>query len=307
MLNIYYDADMSEEDRRTKLYEGHIFMFSPNRATIALCDFAQELVAEAFEGHDPQKAQYDMSVEDFVAIVAPLQPRFIHHPKTKDLIVDMLQELGCEPEKTYFDVPRMRVSTSSGYLTSGVGYQLHPHRDNWYSAPQSQLNWWMPIFPISADCCVSFHPRYFHEGVKNGSHEFNYYEWNSNGRANAAKEIKADTRKQPKAEQELFLEDQDVRPVPRRAGVMLFSGAHLHSTVPNTSGLTRFSIDFRTVNYDDVAAMRGAPNQDWECTGTTLRDLMRCTDRAKLPEALIEPYDKGSKPVGGTLVFTPQS
>jgi hypothetical protein len=31
----------------------------------------------------------------------------------------------------------------------------------------------------------------------------------------------------------------------------------VHSSVPNTSGLTRFSIDFRTVHVDDVVAKRG--------------------------------------------------
>ncbi|MPZ48199.1 MAG: hypothetical protein GEU75_02610 [Dehalococcoidia bacterium] len=305
MITVYHDSDLSEEERRARIYDGHLFVFTPSNAARALCDFTEELIEDAFGGQDPRKAQYDMSVEDFVAIVAPLQPRFIHHPKTKELIVDLLNEVACDPEKTYFDVPRMRVSTSSGYLTSGVGYQLHPHRDNWYSAPPSQLNWWLPIYPIGSDSTVAFHPRYFRQGVKNGSRGFNYYEWNSEGRKNAASQIHEDTRNQPKAEEELELADQDVRLVPKRAGIMLFSGAHLHSTVPNTSGLTRFSIDFRTVNYDDVVAHRGAPNQDWEFTGTTLRDLMRCTDLAHLPEEIIEAYDKGSKPEGGTLIYRP--
>ena len=53
--------------------------------------------------------------------------------------------------------------------------------------------------------------------------------------------------------------EPQVRVVPEAGGVMIFSGNQLHSTVPNTSGRTRFSIDFRTVNIDDVVvASRGA-------------------------------------------------
>jgi hypothetical protein len=74
-------------------------------------------------------------------------------------------------------------------------------------------------------------------------------------------------------------------------GVLLFSGAQLHSTVPNTSGRTRFSIDFRAVNIRDVQARTGARNVDSACTGTTLGDFLRATDLEPLPADLIESYD----------------
>ncbi len=306
MLSIYYDSEFSDSKRRDLIYKGHLFIQRPSQTSNALCDFAQELIVQAFGNIDPQTAQFEMPVEEFVSIVAPLQPRFIHHPRTKDLIVDMLMAAGCDPEKTYFDVPRLRVMTSSGYLTAGVGYQLHPHRDMWYSAPASQLNWWLPIYDIEPDSAMAFHPRYWSEGVRNGSHEFNYYDWNSNGRKNAASQIKEDTRKQPKAEQPLELEP-DVRPIPARAGAIIFSGAQLHATVPNTSGRTRFSIDFRTVDYDDVIDGVGAPNQDWHCTGTSLRDFMRCSDRARLPEEAVAAYDSGPRSEAPVLVYQPAS
>ena len=80
-----------------------------------------------------------MSVEGYDALLADLKPRFIHHPESKRLIIEMLIDLGCDPDKVYFDVPRMRTSTAKGYLTTGIAYAFHPHRDTWYSAPFSQL------------------------------------------------------------------------------------------------------------------------------------------------------------------------
>jgi hypothetical protein len=76
----------------------------------------------------------------------------------------------------------------------------------------------------------------------------------------------------------------------------MFSGAQLHSTVPNTSGRTRFSIDFRTVNIDDVRARRGARNVDAACTGTTLRDFVCCSDLEAMPEELALDYEQRAWP-----------
>ena len=86
---------------------------------------------------------------------------------------------------------------------------------------------------------------------------------------------------------------------------MLFSAAQMHSSVPNTSGVTRFSIDFRTVHLDDAAAKRGAPNIDAACTGTVMRDYLRCRDFSKIPENVIRLYDDGTE-TDGELVYVPK-
>ena len=127
--------------------------------------------------------------------------------------------------------------------------------------------------------------------VRNGSREYNYAEWTRVSRVSAAQHIKVDTRPQPKPEEPVELDPQ-VRLICRAGGVLLFSGAHLHSTVPNTSDHTRFSVDFRTVNFDDARDRRGARNVDSACTGTTMNDYLRVTDLAHLPTDLIEAYDR---------------
>lgn len=300
MHTVYFDAQVNDQVRRQRLYDGQLFVFSPRPSTIALCDHAREMIEAAFGGLDPRTAQYHMPVEEYVAIVAPLKPQFIHHPKTKGLIRDILEEFGCDLETTYQDVPRLRMVTANGYLTSGVGYAHHPHRDTWYSAPMCQLNWWLPIYEIESENSMAFHPRYWSQPVQNESSNFNYYEWNSNGRKNAAQHIKSDTRKQPHAVESLELEPQ-VRVVCPAGGVVLFAAAHLHSTVPNTSDVTRYSIDFRTVNLDDVVCHGGAPNIDSAPVGTSLRDFMRGRDLERMPEAIVAAYENGANPQGEVI------
>jgi hypothetical protein len=290
MHAIYVDSPASDDVRRERLYDGDLFVYSPRPATSALCEFGRQMAEEAFAPYDPETAQDEMEVEDYAALLADLKPRFIHDPESKRLIQEMLTDLGCDAEKVYFDVPRMRSSTSHGYLTSGIAYAFHPHRDTWYSAPQSQFNWWLPIYPISADNGLAFHPRYWYTPIKNSSRTYNYAVWNATSRKEAAKHVKSDTRVQPKPEEDIELDPQ-IRPICEPGGLIIFSAAQMHSSVPNTSGRTRFSIDFRTVHIGDAIEERGAPNIDSECTGTTMGDYLRISDLAHVPDEVIEAYD----------------
>jgi hypothetical protein len=102
------------------------------------------------------------------------------------------------------------------------------------------------------------------------------------GRREAANHVGKDNRRQSEALEPVEIDPQ-LRIIPEPDGLLIFSAAHMHSTVPNTSGRTRLSIDFRTVNTDDLAARRGAPNIDSKCTGTTIGDYLRGTDLTHVP------------------------
>ncbi len=301
MNSVIIDSPLDDDARRRALYQGQIFVYSPTPSSLELCRLADSLSTEAFSPLMPREAQHGLSTEQYAEVLGRLKPDFIHHPKAKELIPSLLTELKCNPKETYFDVPRLRTSTSNNYLTSGLAYAFHPHRDTWYSAPQCQINWWIPVYEISAQNGMAFHLRYWDEALKNSSRDYNYYRWNAEGRTAAAKQIGQDTRQQPKPEEEVELEPQLCVVVPP-GGIIAFSGAHLHSSIPNTSGFTRFSIDFRTVHAEDVRQRAGAPNLDAECTGTTMRDYLNCHDLSRIPEDLIALYDT-SPPVDGVLIY----
>ena len=293
MGTIYVDSPRSEDERRQRLYAGDLFVHSPTKSSQELCALARTLSEEAFAPHDPPVAQESMPAEEYAGILADLKPKFIHHPQAKELIRGMFAELGCDIEKTYFDVPRLRTMAHGEYMKAGLALQFHAHRDTWFSAPHAQLNWWLPVYEVEAENSMAFHLRYFDQPVKNSSSEYDYDEWTRTGRQQAAQQIEKETRKQPEAQEELEL-TPDVRVIAPVGGVLIFSGAQLHSTVPNTTERTRFSIDFRTVNLDDLVNGNAAPNVDSECTGTNLGDFLRASDLAPLPEEIIGRYREGA-------------
>jgi len=289
--SVYLDSSFTDDQRRRALYQGQLFVYSPRKASLALCELAREMIKEAFAPLDPLTAQKELSVERYAEILGKLKPAFIHHPDSKRHIQSLLAEVGCDPARTYFDVPRMRSSTSDNYLTTGIAYAWHPHRDTWYSAPPSQINWWIPIYDLASENAMAFHPRYFTEAVPNDSHGYNYYKWNQSHRGQHVTQfVKEDPRPLPRPSGPVELEPQ-VRLLCPVGGLIVFSGAQLHSSVPNTSGVTRFSIDFRTVNLDDALGRLGAPNVDSQCTGTTMRDYLRATDLTRFPEEVVRLYD----------------
>ena len=297
MTAIFFDSPAHDDDRRERLYQGELYVYSPRTATSALCEFAREMCEEAFAPYAPTEAQHQMELDAYVAVLTELKPRFIHHPRCKEIIRDILAEANCDLDRTYFDVPRLRTSTSDDYLTSGIAYAFKPHRDTWYSPPMCQLNWWLPVYPITSDNGMAFHLHYWDRPIENSSDEFNYQDWVGGSRTNAAQHVKKDTRRQSEALEPLELEP-DVRLITEPGGMVVFPAAHLHSSIPNTSGKTRISIDFRTVHLDDLKADHGAPNLDCRCTGTTIGDYLRGSDFAHVPEEVAEQYRESTAPVG---------
>jgi hypothetical protein len=301
MASVYIDSSLTDEERRKRLYAGDIFILLPTKSTRLLIDLARCLLEEALAPHDPRNVHEKMSAEEVAAILGRLKPQFIHHSECKKLIPEIMREHGIDDNKVYFDVPRLRSAYPSSFLTAGIAYAFHPHRDTWFSAPMCQLNWWLPIYPLQPGNAMGFYPRYFDEPVRNSSDAYNYYEWNAKSRATAAQHIKTDTREQPKAMEEL--QPVTVRFLPPPGGVIVFSGAQMHETVPNTTNLARYSIDFRTVHLDDVLGRRGAPNIDSNCTGTTMRDYLRAVDLSHLPQEAIALYDDESAKGDRILYF----
>ena len=303
MSTVLFDSTMTDDERRRQIYEGTLFTYAPRQNSTALTEHAWQMITDAFGGVDPRQAQDRLSVEKFVEAIAPLKTAFTHSERSKELIRDTLAELGCDTSATYFDVPRLRIVSHSGYLTSGAGYAFNPHRDIWYAAPPSQHNWWLPIQSIGTASAMAFHPQWWDKPVPNSSDGFDPYRWNATARRDAAKYVKSDSRPHPEPTEPIELEP-DIRFVGEPGSVLVFSAAHLHSTVPNTSGRTRFSIDFRTTHIDDLVNRLGAPNVDTAATGTTLRDFRRVDDLAPLPDDIVAIYDHGSTHEG-ELVFDP--
>jgi hypothetical protein len=305
-VEIVLGGDLDPIEMAIRAYNGALVILPPTPESLALSNWARELCEEAFHPLDPTTAQHEMNVDRFVEIAGPLKPRFIHHPKTRELQKAYMHALGYDADRTYLDVPRMRVVTSDAFLQSGVGLNLPPHRDTWWSAPLQQIQFWGPIFPMSRYSSMEFYPYYHRMPLANTSGEFNIYRWNGTGRKNAAEHKSGEDKRgipRPTGEVEHPATCQIVLPV---GGMVLFSANEMHATTQNITGKTRFSIDFRVVDVEHVRDGIGAVAVDNYSQGIALRDFRRVSDDADFPAEIIAKYDSGlAEADAATLVFKP--
>src|SRR5215471_14329105 len=99
MHSIFHDAAVSDQVRRSNLFQGQLYVYSRRPTSIELCKLAGDMAKEAFAPHQPCEAQHHLPVDQFPKILADLKPRFIHHPQCKRLLPKLLRELGCDLDK----------------------------------------------------------------------------------------------------------------------------------------------------------------------------------------------------------------
>ena len=302
-IAIKIDQPVNERGHRADMYGGTVHITTATTASVAFIEFARGLIGEAFGGRDPELAQFDLPIDDYATIVRALQDAFLAHPETRRRLQELLVDRGCDPESTYFDAPRLRVCTSDDYLGAGFAYAWHPYRDTWRSAPLAQLNHWIPVYEISEDNAKALHPEYFNRAVANDSAHFNHYRHNAERRAAAASGGRAQVSPLPGLAEPVDLLASTVL-VPPCAGLLEFSGQHLHSSVPNTSGRTRFSIEFGIVDVDDIRAGLNARNVDGRATGSSIRDFVSAADLSPIPGDVVALFHDGTE-ASGDLVYDP--
>ena len=300
-MTVFVDPDASAPLLRQGIYDGDVIILTKLNSVRDLVDYTREQLVDLFRPYDPDHAHEHIDKVQMAQLLGSWKPRFIHAPRSKELVRRVIREAGFSAEGTHYDVPKPRTSFPVGHLTTGIAYAFPWHRDAWYGAPAQQINWWLPVLNVRENNAMRFDPEKFDQAVPNSSSEFDYYRINT-ARLHTASQTSSEQQARPAALR--YSPAHDLIVVPSPGAVMLFSGAQLHASIPNTSNSARFSVDFRTVDVADLNENRGAPLVDVCCTGTAIRDFRRVADDAPFDEdSVIRLF--GSPPPGSMLVFTP--
>ena len=298
-MNILVDPSMPCDDLRQQLYAGNLVILTRLQALSDFVEYTRGELAELFRPHDPEHVHEHIDPAEMAKLLSTWKPRFIHSDRSKKLVRAVIEEVGFPAEETHYDLPKPRTSFPVGHLTTGVAFAFPWHRDAWYSAPAQQINWWLPIFPVREDNAMSFDLASFDRVVPNSSDTFDYYQ-NNASRLTTATGVTREVQSRPSAID--HQPDQELIILPAPGEVLLFSGAQLHASIPNTSGRARFSVDFRTVYVPDLMTGRGAPLVDAYCTGTAIRDFINVADERPVDEqTVVELF--GAPPADAMLVF----
>ncbi len=293
------DPRISNDELRRCIYGGDIVVLTRLAPLADFVDFVREQLKELFAPNDPEQAHQFHSPAELARMLGVWKPSFIHHPRSKALLKAVVTAAGFDPDETLYDVPKPRTAFPSDHLTTGIAFAFPWHRDTWYAAPAQQVNWWFPIFNLQPNNAMKFDPRAFGRDVDNDSAGFDAYQANKD-RLTAAQQVGKDSRSRPGAQSHQATDELVILPSPGQ--ILLFSGGQLHASIPNTSGISRYSIDFRTIDRRDVVAGIGASPVDVHCSGTMLREFLSVTTDTGLPEDFVQRL-AGAPPEDAILVF----
>jgi hypothetical protein len=234
------------------IFSGQILYFEGLHPIAEAVRHLQELLQAAFEPHAPESAHEFLAEQEFQRLFDKAQEEFRASSRIRQQIYEALGAAGAHLPDTFCDRLRLRASPPQHY-SSGRPYfrsSTPIHRDSWGSAILSQINWWFPIFPLHRDRTLAIYPAHWSTRIANDAQG---WDWKRAG--------KDGTPRLPTAQGPVD-DREEIRVTVPTGTLVVFSAAHLHAGVLNTTPLTRFSVETRTISVEDLLARRGAPDVD---------------------------------------------
>jgi hypothetical protein len=267
----------------TALYAGEIVRFSGVASMAAIVAFTRAFLEERLAPHPPVEIHRHLAPPALSTRLAEVQGEYTRSAEVKWLWRELFEAVGLDPADTARDRLRLRFQVHSeagdtpawSRSTATVGF----HRDSWGTNLSAQVNWWAPVWPITAERTFAIYPRLWDVPIPNNSVDFDL--------ADVMKRL----RTKPETVGPGQLAPRPTQAVDSALGVPIvldpgeiiaFSGAHAHVGVPNHTGLTRISLETRTVSISDVRAQRGAPNVDGEARWVAPGLFRRLSDMSAL-------------------------
>lgn len=270
------DPPLDEAARNARVYGGEILVFRRVAVMAELCAAIAGHLRSRL-GDDPEGAHTRLDAAALAQAAAALRREVPRDPMVSRALEAVLREVGVDVARTYADGLRLRIQPPLSAAHEPRLGPLPAHRDTWGSNVMAQTNWWAPVTPLAPARTIALFPALFRHAIDNDSAEWDLAELLRRRRAGTAADYPrlptARCPPAPQAGQAMAVDPGDL---------MCFSGAHLHASVPNTTGRTRFSIEIRTVNGDDAAAGRGAANVDGRAPRVARHWFRRLADDERL-------------------------
>jgi hypothetical protein len=238
------------------------------------------MIRAAFAPHDPLRAHGALDPAAYTDIAEALIAAFQRDDEVRSLFRAMFTDAGVDTGRVYWDKLRLRIQPPGISHMSRHVRNLPAHRDSWGSNLLAQINWWAPIYPLTALRTLVLYPAHWQTPIANTSAAWDY-EALRRAHRQENRQTGGDYPLLPVASGEI--DRADAWPAVIEPGALLcFSGAHLHASIPNSTDVARFNIETRTVSLDDLIAHRGAPDLDHAAPRRPLEWFTRIDDGAAL-------------------------
>jgi hypothetical protein len=245
------------------LYAGEVVRYSGVAQMAAITNFTRAFVQERLAPYPVLQIHRYLDAEALASKLGEVQAAYAQSSEAKLLWSGLFAAIGLDMKDTARDRLMLRFQAHTdpeatpcwSRSTATVGF----HRDTWGTNLSAQVNWWAPVWPITAGRTFAIHPDLWDVAIANNSADFNLADVME--RLRTAPETLGPGQLAPRPTDTVDL-NGGVPVVLEPGEIIAFSSAHAHVGVPNHTGLTRISLETRTVSITDTRARRGAPNMD---------------------------------------------
>jgi hypothetical protein len=286
---MYHDIDAPADPAtlHQALYAGAIVRLRSLDAMAAMVAFARGFIEDFLHPHLPTEIHRHRPQAELAELLAAAQRAFSNHAEAKRRWQEIVVEAGLDPAETARDRLILRFQPPHppearrewARSTATVGF----HRDSWGTNLYAQVNWWAPVYPITAGRTFAFYPDLFDRPLANSSATFDLAEVIR--RQREAPETFGPGESVPRLLE--AIDPAEAQPVVIEPGeIIAFSSQHAHAGVENHTDLTRISLDTRTLQITDQQEGRGARNVDGRAKWVAFGMFRRMSDGKQLPEVL---------------------
>ena len=294
LSEIHYPLDPRKFHDR--IYAGEILCFKALPEMANLVAHAKSLATKVSSPYSPPDVHKQFSRAEMIKVFGAYQREFSRSETSLSIWRKLIDQIGFSPDLMARDRLLARIQTPKEDKPepdrNRVISTLRFHRDTWGSNLYSQVNWWAPVYPISAGRTMAIFPECWDKPVPNTSAGFDLSDVIRRSRDASVPSpdvdaviphIQADF--DPGVGEPVLIEPGDL---------IAFSGAHAHVSVAENTGLTRFSFETRSLWIPDVIDGVGAPNIDGQAKWMSPGWFKRMSDGRRLNDILgwdeLHPY-----------------
>jgi len=291
----YPSSSQNDKDRANAVFSGAVLIYRALPAMYELVDCLREITRQELGLNDPCAAESELESADFRRRAGRARQIVRESDDVARLYKSVLLETGVDVSAIFYDHFKLRFQPSNDISRTRYMRDLPVHRDTWGSNVHAQINWWAPVWPVRADRTIGIFPALWNVPVSNTSAAWSYGEFTQH--------LKADKDTNypmlPHCSDPPLISEA-VPIVIAPGDIMAFSGAHLHCSIPNQSGVARISTETRTVSARDLHHSRSAKNVDCDASVSQFHWFRHVETGESLANHALRGEIKLSEAVGST-------
>lgn len=280
------DGPCSDQQRSQHLFAGELLIFRQLPTLLQLNRRLQQTIRQRLGVTEPSRFLSVTATPGQRRMLTSLQEDIRRDSGLQQQFYNVLREVGVDDQHGFSDRLQLRIVGPQHRQKGRDRGSISHHRDTWGSNIQAQINWWTPLYPVNRNNTIAFYPDYWDRPLANTSADWSFKEFLAR-RARTPADQPLDYPYAPQPLEALDCHQQ--QPLVIEPGDLLcFASAHLHGSTVNTTGRTRFSLEMRTVQRQDLSNPAVPENLDNAGTTPMYGWFRRLRDQIPLSRVLAD-------------------